>query len=210
MKSKIAIPYEVKIAADKDDAARLRFTFIPKGRAGDEEALSSEGRRHIAVVSAGEGRTVVKWKSPGPSGKLRAALEAEVGRRLSVRAKWTKKVGDLVIAVKAWSDELGWVTKVVDKRLDDREIGPHRVPALLLQDQSVRLYLEPVSRSAPGAKGVVDLCVMPTYDDVASFYYYGKGWHLHYGVDDLADGSDKPLAKDSLQVVLEEMKRHAD
>ncbi len=46
-------------------------------------------------------------------------------------------------------------------------------PALLMQEgPSAGLILEPIARSAPGADGVVDLYLLPAYDDIASLYFY--------------------------------------
>ena len=73
----------------------------------------------------------------------------------------------------------------------------------------------PIARAAPGADGVVDLYLMPAYDDIASLYYYGNRWHIHYMAEDAAvvakrrDGQSRPLSKASLRKVLEELKSHA-
>ena len=75
--------------------------------------------------------------------------------------------------------------------------------------------MEPIGRSAPGAEGVVDLYLMPAYDDIASLLFYDGAWNLHYmfpGDPTAAtiDGATaKPLSKDVLQVVLEEMIKNA-
>ena len=71
-------------------------------------------------------------------------------------------------------------TRRIEKRLDDSGVGTHKVPALLLQEDTVRVLLEPVSRRAPGAEGVVDLYLMPAFDDIATLYFYDGGWQLHY------------------------------
>jgi hypothetical protein len=75
--------------------------------------------------------------------------------------------------------------------------------------------LEPVGRSALGVEGVVDLYLMPAYDDIAAFYYYNNRWNLHYVLPGAAPGatvreSDAvPLSKENLKPVLAEMSRHA-
>ena len=48
-----------------------------------------------------------------------------------------------------------------------------------MQEGTVRIILEPIARSTPGAEGVVDLYLMPAYDDVATLFYE-DGWKLHY------------------------------
>ena len=52
------------------------------------------------------------------------------------------------MTVKAWADQLDWATKVVDKKMEDAEIGNYKAPGLLLQKEAVRLFLEPVAGAA--------------------------------------------------------------
>ena len=86
---------------------------------------------------------------------------------------------------------------------------------MLLQEDTWRILLEPIGRSAPGVEGVVDLYLMPAYDDIASLYFYGGRWNLHYPPWDnpaAATVQEKvgvPLSKEALRRVLEEMKQHA-
>ena len=40
--------------------------------------------------------------------------------------------------------------------------------------------MEPVARSSPGIEGLVDLYLLPAYDDIASLYHYSGKWHVHY------------------------------
>jgi hypothetical protein len=121
----------------------------------------------------------------------------------------------LVTQVEQWGQELGWATRRIEKWLDDAQIGRHQVPALLLQEGTCRLLLEPIGRSAPGAQGVVDLYRMPAYDDIASLYFYEDRWNLHYlwpsgpSVATVREAPRVVLSKESLQGILEEMKRHA-
>ena len=67
----------------------------------------------------------------------------------------------------------------------------------------------------PGSEGLADLYLMPGYDDIASIYYYGNKWHLHYlapgskTVASIRESEAKPLSKANLKRVLEEMKKHA-
>jgi hypothetical protein len=114
-----------------------------------------------------------------------------------------------------WATELHWSTRRVEKRLDDAWIGNHRMPALLMQEDTCRVLLEPVGRSAPGAEGVVDLYLMPAYDDIATLYYYGNRWNVHYmssgdsPVATVREAAAMPLSKETLEKVLVEMRQNA-
>lgn len=132
-----------------------------------------------------------------------------------LRDEWLARLSNLVHDIESWSQGSGWSTRQIEVALEDSEIGKYQAPALLIQDDAIKILLEPIARSAPGAEGVVDLYLMPAYDDIASLYLYDDGWHLHYmfpGTPDVATirhAKDKKLTKDSLQEVLEEMKQNA-
>src|SRR5262249_58458038 len=114
-----------------------------------------------------------------------------------------------------WARELGWATRVIDKATEDSEIGKYKAPGLLMQEGTDRILLEPIGRSAPGTEGVVDLYLMPAYDDIASLYFYEGRWNLHYlfpgttGVATVREAEPMPLTKESLEKVLAEMRRDA-
>ncbi len=86
----------------------------------------------------------------------------------------------------------------------------------MLQEGTTKILLEPIARSAPGAEGVVDLYLMPGYDDIASLYYSRKRWYLHYltpeqkAAGNIREAQARPLTKASLKRVLEEMEAHAE
>lgn len=128
---------------------------------------------------------------------------------------WLKQLGDLVQQVETWVGELDWATRRIDKKLEDSKVGSYKAPALMLQKDTTRALLEPIARTTPGTEGVVDLYLMPAYDDVASLFFYDGGWQLHYPlpgspiVATIRDARHNPLSKDSLKEVLDEMIRNA-
>lgn len=132
-----------------------------------------------------------------------------------VRDEWLECLSELVRRVQSWAVELGWSTRQIEVSLSDSELGKYKAPALLIQEDAIRILLEPIARSAPGAEGVVDLYLMPAYDDIASLYSYEGDWHLHYmfpetpTVATIRDAEARPLTMDSLREVLEEMKKNA-
>ena len=165
----------------------------------------------------GSGETIAfDWGgTPDDPGTAKAELEREARQRVDARDAWIARVSALVGQVEGWGKELGWATRRIEKKLDDSRIGKHRVPALLLQEDTCRGLLEPVGRSAPGAEGVVDLYLMPAYDDIATLLFYENQWNLHYLFPDrpatapAGEAPGIPLSKEALQRVLGEMKRHA-
>ncbi|MBI3411470.1 MAG: hypothetical protein HY040_24340 [Planctomycetes bacterium] len=132
-----------------------------------------------------------------------------------LRKEWLDRLSALVTRVTSWATELDWSTRLIEKKIEDSQIGTHEAPALLLQKGTTRLLLEPIAPSAPGAEGVVDLYSMPAYDDIATFYYRAGAWHLHYmfsgepSVGEIRESPSKPVSKRILQRVLQEMTRNA-
>ena len=145
---------------------------------------------------------------------------ANVQKQVSVdaealRAAWLNRLGKLIDQIESWAKELDWSTRRIEKKMEDSQIGKYRAPALLLQRDTSRMLAEPIGRSAPGAEGVVDLYLMPAYDDIVSLLFYDETWNLHYmfpgdpTAATIDDAKEKPLCKEALQEVLEEMIKHA-
>jgi hypothetical protein len=133
----------------------------------------------------------------------------------AIRDAWMLRLTALVDDVERWARELGWSTRRIEKKLEDHEIGLHKVPALLLQEGTVRVLLDPIARSAIGAEGVVDLYLMPAFDDIATILYRGGNWRLYFAFEGSPANRDleadsMALSKETLKAVLREMLRNAE
>lgn len=132
-----------------------------------------------------------------------------------LRDEWLERLTQLVTTVRGWAEAGNWSTRVIEKRMEDSRIGVYKAPALLLQKETTRVFLEPIARSAPGTDGVVDLYLMPAYDDIASLYFEHGEWRLHgikplsASVDAIHEDAAEPLSEKSLSQVLEQMINHA-
>ena len=142
-------------------------------------------------------------------------FEQDARARLQLLDKWLARLWSLVCSVDSWAKELGWSTRVVEKPMEDSQVGQYAAHGLLLQEGVDRILLEPVGRSSPGTEGIVDLYLLPAYDDIATLYFYGYRWNLHYAPSGTAatatprEAQSKPLSKDSLREVLAQMRQHA-
>jgi hypothetical protein len=56
------------------------------------------------------------------------------------------------------------------------------IPSLFLQKGPTLLLLDPIAYDVPGSDGVVDLYLMPTYDDMASLSLNDGIWMIHYPI----------------------------
>ena len=208
--------YMVTIAEPANSDGAIVFTFVPSRR---KELQAGRQLDRVAQYIVHARQKPDGWKlewsqASDDPGSARPDIEGEVQARLQERSAWENRVSTLVQNVEQWARELGWSSRRVEKKLEDSRIGNHRLPALLLQEDTCRVLLEPVGRSTPGAEGVVDLYLIPAYDDIASLYYYGNQWNLHYmfagtsSVATIRDAEPVPLSKDALERVLSEMRQN--
>jgi hypothetical protein len=97
-----------------------------------------------------------------------------------VLAHWQDRLNILVQGVKQWAERAGWRTRTIEKSINDRKLGKHTVPVLLMEKDTTEVALNPVSPLVPGALGAVDLYLVPAYDDIASLYFESGQWMIHY------------------------------
>jgi hypothetical protein len=209
--------YMVSVHEVSEAPGAFRFTFVPRGLQQERDVRGMPKRvpRHVLLVTGDPNCLVFDWTaSPDPPEGAQTELEQIARDRLAARQAWLDRVGELVGRVEQWGKELDWATRRIEKRLEDAGVGTHTVPALLLQRDTVRVLLEPVSRRAPGAEGVVDLYRMPAYEDIASLYFQEGNWRVQYvfpngkAVATTKEAEAKPLSKDLLAAVLQQMKQH--
>jgi hypothetical protein len=136
----------------------------------------------------------------------------------SVRDEWLKRLAELIDQVERWAKELGWATRRLEKQVEDSQCGVHAAPGLLLQKDFTKVMLEPIGPPAPGATPIVDMYLMPAYDDLASLYFsMEEGWRIQYFVPEKANVlpidslqlQARPFSKKALREVVEEMSSHA-
>jgi len=134
----------------------------------------------------------------------------------SLKKTWLDRLSDLVTSVETWARELDWSTRRIEKKMKDSEVGAYRAPALIMQKETTRVSLEPIARSTPGSEGVVDLYLMPAYDDIANLYYFEGEWKLHFvfpgtvNVSPVEETESIKLTNESFRRVLEEMIKNSE
>ncbi|MGH7137744.1 MAG: hypothetical protein ACREHD_18505 [Pirellulales bacterium] len=133
------------------------------------------------------------------------------------REQFQKSVEALVEQVKSWAEPHEWVTKEYPKKLRNGARELFVVPSLVLQRGPVRVILDPVAYDVPGSEAVVDLYLMPAYDDLASLYFQDGQWSIHYAfpADALETHSEietkaLPLTEETLSQVLDSIAAHAE
>lgn len=126
------------------------------------------------------------------------------------RSQFTNRVEHLVKQVREWVEPHEWVTKPYTKKMRGEGNQVFEIPALYLQKGPTRVLLDPVAYDVPGSEGVVDLYLMPTYDDLASLYFVKNEWKIHY---DPEPATAKPqallLGEKTINQVLDSIAAHA-
>ncbi|MCI0464287.1 MAG: hypothetical protein L0Z62_45715 [Gemmataceae bacterium] len=216
---KIARGYKTNIRQPADAADGYHVFYAPRAlqyARGNGGAPAPIPPSFEAIAQFQGDDLTVRWvNAPTDPEATREDFEQDARGRVRTLHDWLGRLSCLIHSVEEWARELGWATRWIDKPMEDAQIGEYRAPGLLLQEGPDRLYLEPIGRSAPGADGVVDLYLMPAYDDIASLHHYDGRWNLHYlfpgtaAVADIRKAPAKPLSRESLQEVLAEMRQHA-
>ena len=131
------------------------------------------------------------------------------------RDRWRARMDELVTQVAGWVEPNDWVTRPYPKRMRDSDGQVFEVPSLFLQKGPIRLLLDPIAYDAPGTEGMVDLYLMPTYDDMASLDFVDGRWRIHYIFPDQSAvaGDEQPdvmeLSETTINRVLDEIACHA-
>ncbi len=219
VKDKIQRGYMIRLRQLLEAANAYRVSYVPRGlqQARVPGKPSKKVPEYTALVQAQGDADQVQWDhTPADSEVSQEEFDQDARRRAKLLHEWLGNLRILVELVRGWAGELGWSPKVIEKPMEDSEIGNYKAPALLLQEELTKVLLEPIARSTQGTEGVVDLYLLPGYDDIASLYFCDNRWNLNYMSSpdkkvfgDIHEGEDKPLRKASFRKVLEEMRQNA-
>ena len=130
------------------------------------------------------------------------------------REAWVRFVEELVEEIKGWVQP-EWSTRVVEKDMRDSVLGRYRLPSLLMQREIARVLPEPITRFAPGVDGVVDLYLMPAFDDIATIYRTAGEWRVNYAyrggraVFGIKGAESRPLTGENFLRVLDSIAANA-
>ena len=142
-------------------------------------------------------------------------LETQVDDPAAILARWQDRLKVLIREVDGWVKKAGWRTRTIEKPINDRKLGRHTVPVLLMERDAVEVALNPVSPLVPDAEGAIDLYLVPAYDDIASLYLEHGRWVIYYTFS--ADPAQArsiepeglPLSEEAINRVLDAIASHA-
>lgn len=129
------------------------------------------------------------------------------------RTQFQGRVEELVTRFEHEVDRRDWITRRYPKRLRDDAREVYEVSALYVQKGATSLLLDPIGYDVPGAEGAADLYLMPAYDPMASLYFEGGQWVLHYAFPAepgaVTEAQALPLSNETINEVLNSIADHA-
>lgn len=139
------------------------------------------------------------------------ASDSTTDRPAALR-RFRDDVAELADLAEGWAAADGWATKRYPKRMQPAGGELFEVDTVMMQRGPAKILLDPVGLDAAGRDAVVDLYLMPDYDDLASLYRDGGGWRLYRGDFDGEDGfvspkdrPSRPLDQDAFCRTIEEI-----
>ena len=166
--------YMVNVSPAEGVGGGLFFTFMPKEPKAEHVPGGTLRRlpQFVVAVPGGARELHFDWsKTPDvPEAAAREEIQSEVAARMEERWTWLDRVKALVDQVEQWARELNWSTRRVEKGIDDVRIGKHRVPALLMQEETCRVLFGTLARStrAPRVWSTSTSCPLTTTSPFSS------------------------------------------
>ncbi len=134
------------------------------------------------------------------------------------REEWLARLNELIAILENWAKELDWSSRRISKKMTEVSLGgEYSAPGLLMQKEFAKILVEPIGSSSPNSEGIVDIYLMPAYDDIATLYFSNGSWRIHFLFHDEAlpighistdNFPSRELTKQSLKEVLERMSSH--
>lgn len=218
LQDKLSRAYMIRLWPHVGIPNMYSVAYVPRGLQYSREpgGRPKKVSEYIASVNVRDSDTEVTWTAEPPTGQNDIdQFDDDAKARALALDKWLRLLNSLIQSVKDWVTPEDWSTREIEKPMEESDLGSYKVPALLLQKALNKFLLEPVARDAPGSEGLVDLYLMPSYDDIASLYYYKDRWNIHYmepGIKpkgDIRKEPARPLTKANLLRVLREMQESA-
>lgn len=111
-----------------------------------------------------------------------STIEPGIKNAEADKVEWLGRLNALVSLIKGWVEASGWRTRQTTKPVTEAGLGRYEAPLLLMERGGVEVVLSPLARVSPGVDGVVDLYLMPAYDDVASLHFENGRWRVRSAI----------------------------
>ena len=95
-----------------------------------------------------------------------------------VLPEWEMAVGSLISEAEIWAQAAGWITRRAVKLLSEPLLIGYHLPQLYIHAEGLNYLVDPVARFVPGAFGIVDFAVAPSFDRVI-IPRLAQGWFVN-------------------------------
>jgi len=149
-----------------------------------------------------------RWSSTVPPNKPANREQYEKGLealkqilgaiREQVLREWLTALGQLTSQVTTWCDECEWPWRRYPKELEETLLGKYKAEQIQLYAEQNHYVLDPLARFVPGAKGALDLMLVPSFYVTSVYRDFNGVWHVHLDAEKGAAGNRRtPWSKDS-------------
>jgi hypothetical protein len=148
---------------------------------------------------------------PATEEQYRAGLSAlkqlveQLGSR--VLAEWQHALSRVIMDVESWCAAVNVAVRKEPKEVNEGLLGTYQTFQVLLYFEQHLYVFDPLARFVPGAKGLIDLSIQPSYSVTSLYRGYDDGWFVNLDVGQGARGGRRePLNKDSFFAALKELR----
>jgi len=93
---------------------------------------------------------------------------------------WQQILNDLFSKIRVWVSNRDCAVKLIDKTYEVNGSGRTTIPALLIQEEALKMIVDPIDWDPVKSESIVDLYIMPQYEDGARFFYGQNEWRLYW------------------------------
>jgi hypothetical protein len=149
------------------------FSDWPK-RDRDALAIAVAGFADIARTVSGD-EPATKAQSKAARDHLERAIMIVRGHILP---EWISAQEAMIREATEAAEAEGWFVERDEKELTESLLGTYRAPRLRIRAADREVILDPIARFGSGRRGIVDLCVMPTFETAYLIVLQNGQWRI--------------------------------
>jgi hypothetical protein len=149
------------------------FADLDTGRQAELKRAVEAFRAAVAGVKSNGAPTDEQLREAAPA----FAAVLSVVRRLA-REEWVAEVDRRLTEAEGWCANRGWLARKKPRPVKDHFLGAYEAPQLDISAFDNHFLLAPVARFAPGASGLLELALLPSYESVMVVRSDGR-WYIH-------------------------------
>ncbi len=93
---------------------------------------------------------------------------------------WQQLLTNLYTKVQSWIANRDCAVRLVDKTYEFNGSGRTKIQAMLIQEDAIKMILDPIDWDPVKKEALVDLYIMPQYDSGARFFFGLNDWRIYW------------------------------